>query len=557
MEMTGFKTAEGISVDNLIEILAPCMDDYLYIYNIQKSTMKISPTAVDRFGLESCVMQDATELLSVVYEEDRELLKNNLWLITEGKAKEHNLHYRWLDKHGKPVWINCRGVVLEDADGRPTYLVGCLNETGIQRRADNNTGLLSEMEFWSYIDDLPERITTGFFMHIGIDDFALINSAKGVEYGDYVLNGVANCIRECLSPDQRLYYLVGDQFLVVDLESSGRESASELRDLIHTRINKFIIEEKYEAVFSISVGAIDATTVYEGHEECRGKLEFSLKKAKSMGRNTFYYYTEEDYQAFLRKRKIAAALRHSISDNYNGFAVYYQPIMDCETEKMIGAEALMRFSMRLEEKEEYISPMEVIPLLEDTKLIIPAGRYILNEAAKFSARMQRFIPNFRVNVNASYIQVALGNMEQDIVDVIKHYDLDPRCLCIEMTESGFLDMTPAFMRFRKTLDKYKIQFVVDDFGTGYSNLHCISEMNPAYIKIDRDLTVKSMKDERYYELFNSIISMVHSVGINICVEGVEERAWCQTLREMRVDFLQGYLFGEPCDEQQFMERFTG
>ena len=119
MEMIGFKTADEISVDNLIEILAPCMDDYLYIYNIQEGTMKISSTAVDRFRLESCVMQDPTELLSVVYEEDRELLKNDLWLIAEGKAKKHNLHYRWLDKHGKPVWIECRGVVLEDADGRP------------------------------------------------------------------------------------------------------------------------------------------------------------------------------------------------------------------------------------------------------------------------------------------------------------------------------------------------------------------------------------------------------------------------------------------------------
>ena len=79
------------------------------------------------------------------------------------------------------------------------------------------------MEFWSYIDDLQERITTGFFMHIGIDDFELINSARGVEYGNYVLKGVAKCIRECLLPHQRLYYLLGDQFLVVDLKSNGKE----------------------------------------------------------------------------------------------------------------------------------------------------------------------------------------------------------------------------------------------------------------------------------------------------------------------------------------------
>lgn len=557
MEMIDVKTVEGISMDDLINILASCMDDYLFIYYIQQHTMQISPTAVDRFFLTSCIMKNEEEILSVIYEKDRELLRNNLRLIAEGKTREHNLHYRCLDKQRNPVWINTRGVVIDDADGKPNYLVGCINETGIRGRADNNTGLLGGMEFWSYIRDFPEQITKGFLMHIGIDDFALINSANGVKYGDYVLKCVANCIRECLSPDQRLYYLQGDQFLVVDLKSSGRESAGELRNRIRTRINKFIIAEKYKAVFTISMGAVDATAIYEGQEECRGKLEFSLKKAKGMGKNSFYYYTVKDYRDFLRKRKIIAALRHSIADNFNGFAVYYQPIMDCKTEKMIGAEALMRYSMRLEGKEEMISPVEFIPLLEETKLIIPAGRYILIEAVKFCVRMQSFVPNFKVNVNASYIQVEQGNLEQDILDAIDFYDLNPRCLCIEMTESGFLDMTPAFMQFRRILDEYKIQFVVDDFGTGYSNLHCISEMEPAYIKIDKDLTVKSMKEDRYYDLFRSIISMVHSVDINICVEGVEERVWCQTLRELQVDFLQGYLFGKPCDEQQFIERFAG
>lgn len=121
-------------------------------------------------------------------------------------------------------------------------------------------------------------------------------------------------------------------------------------------------------------------------KECRKKFEFSLKCAKKMGKNSFYSFQQEDYNVFLRKEKIIAALRRSIAERYEGFDVYYQPIMDCASETMVGAEALMRFTMNTEEGMEVISPMEFIPLLEETGLIIPAGRFILKEAAKICLR---------------------------------------------------------------------------------------------------------------------------------------------------------------------------
>lgn len=105
-----------------------------------------------------------------------------------------------------------------------------------------------------------------------------------------------------------------------------------------------------------------------------------------MGKNSFYFFQQEDYNVFLRKEKIIAALRRSIAERYEGFDVYYQPIMDCASETMVGAEALMRFTMNTEEGMEVISPMEFIPLLEETGLIIPAGRFILKKAAKICLR---------------------------------------------------------------------------------------------------------------------------------------------------------------------------
>lgn len=128
--------------------------------------------------------------------------------------------------------------------------------------------------------------------------------------------------------------------------------------------------------------------------------------AKAWGKNSFYSFQQEDYNAFLRKEKIISALCCSIAEQYKGFNVYYQPIMDCATETITGAEALMRFTMDSEEGPEVISPIEFIPLLEETGLIIPAGKFVLKEAAKMCCEIRRFIPGFQMNINVSYAQIA-------------------------------------------------------------------------------------------------------------------------------------------------------
>ena len=541
----------------LFEIITESMDDYLYIFDLQDNTMEISQSAVERFKIPGCVIADATDaVMKAVYEEDRGMLEKHFANISEGKEKVHNLHYRWLDKNGLPIWINCRGIAIDDNEGHARYLVGCMNETGNKRRADNVTGLLGGPEFIAYLRSQAENLSKGFLIHIGIDDFCSINSSRGAAYGDYILRSVAGCMKECLSGSQRIYHLVADQYMIVDLEGTSVEDTLKLKGRITDKLYKFIVAENYEAVFSISVGVIPAATFYEGIEECRGKSEFALKQAKSMGKNGFYIFNEDDYEAFLRKGRIVAALRNSIVNGCKGFEVYYQPIVDCRSEQIIGAEALMRFSMMSEDEQVSVSPVEFIPLLEETGLIIPAGRYVLNEAAEMCSEMQQYIPGFKMNVNVSYVQIIQGKVEQDILGAIRKNSLKPESICIEMTESGFMDMTPSFCRFRKTLDDNNINFVIDDFGTGYSNFHCIRDMNPSYVKMDKDFTAKAMNDARDYELYRNIIPLVHSIDVRICAEGIEERDWYLKMKEMQVDYLQGYYFGRPCRKEQFIQQYA-
>ena len=552
MSQDVFTLFERVSTEKLMEAISKSMDDFLYIFDIQNSKLEVSEAAVDRFMIPNRFLDDA---FSAVYEEDREMLARHLSDVAAGKDKTHDLHYRWLDKEGRPVWINCRGVVVDDKEGNPAYLVGCLNETGNQQRADNVTGLLGGSEFRTYLYSQKEPISAGFLMHIGIDDFSGINSSCGYDYGDYVLKRVADCMKECISDQQRLYRLVGDQYIIVDLQSHSMEDAAQLGKKISKKIYEFIVSEQYKAVFTVSAGAIDARFALEGYEECRRKFDFSLRYAKAMGKNSFYSFKQEDYNAFLRKEKIISALRRSIAERYKGFNVYYQPIMECATETITGAEALMRFTMDSEEGPEVISPIEFIPLLEETGLIIPAGKFVLMEAAKMCREIRRFIPNFQMNINVSYAQIAGGNVEDDIIETIKEYALDPANICVEMTESRLIDMTIPFIRFRHKLENSRIRFAIDDFGTGYSNLHCINDIKPDYIKIDRDFTAKAMNGQRDYELLKNIITMIHSVNAKICIEGIEQREWRQEMEKMGADSLQGYFYGKPCNESNFMSNY--
>lgn len=491
-----------------------------------------------------------------VYKEDRTMIAEDLQQIIEGKEKDHNLYYRWLDKNGMPVWINCRGKVIDDKDGKPHYLIGCVNEIGNAPRADNVSGLLGERELRSYISSHVKDSSSEYLIHIGIDGFNAINGTLGLEYGNYVLKSVADGIKECLSDNQQLYHIVADEYMIVDLESRTRDDVILLQKEICKKIADFIISEKYKVIFTVSTGIIHATKLLKYYDEYRKIAVFSLKQAKSMGGNGVYFFEKEDYELFLRKEKIKSALRNAVANGFEVFDVYYQPIMDCDSGHVIGAEALMRFSMYQDKKKEPVSPVEFIPLLEETGLIVPAGRFVLNEAVAMCHEMRQYIPEFKINVNISYIQMMKSDIWKDILSSIEHYNLPPECLCAELTESGYTDMTSYFNTLRKKFEEKKIQFVLDDFGTGFSNLHCITDMNPNYVKLDKDFTAKAMSNARDYELLNKIVELVHSIDIRICIEGIEKEEWYQKLKEIHVDYLQGYLFGKPCEKNQFLNQFV-
>lgn len=545
--------AEEISVQlfqKVIELYRPSMDDYLFIYDLQKDLYCISSSAVERFKVPDKQFCGATEVFgSLVYPEDLEVLSEELTAARNGERDFHNLEYRWLDPEGNPVWINCRGRVIKNREGKASFLIGCINEIGKNQKADNVSGLLRESGLLHDIAGWETEGMQGFMMRFGIDQFKEINENKGLEYGDMILRKTAECIKEAISPGQKLYRIMSDEFMVVDFTVQSEEEARKLYDKIRRRIDKFIGENGYEVFYTVSAGILDLQRISDISYDNLMKLsEFSLSKAKACGRNQCYVYVEEDYTAFLRKRRLIQLMRKAVNNDYEGFEVHYQPIMDIREQQIYGAEALLRFHT---EETGAVPPVEFIPMLEESGLIIPVGKWVLKQAMMACSEIQKKIPDFHISVNLSYIQILKSNVLADITKGMKKYNLRSGSIMVELTESGMLETNANFREFCEGLKKNEISLALDDFGTGYSNFHYLYHLSPNTIKIDRSFTLRALQYDYEYNMLKHMVNMSHGIALKLCVEGIETEDELAKISEVGPDFIQGYYFGKPMSLEQF------
>lgn len=540
---------------DVIDILNPCIDDYLFIMDLKNDCYYMSPNCLERFHMNENGFSDASEKFAdIVYADDYEMLLKDIWQIKQGEKDFHNIQYRWLGKNCEPIWINCRGRVVHDENNRPEFLVGCVNEIGARQKADNVSGLLLETSMQEELHTHEGKHLKGFILRLGIDSFKEINESRGIDYGDMILRKTAECIRTLISPAQKLYRVVADEFSVVDLNGGTVSEAENLYNEIRRKINQFIEENHYEVFYTISAGILDFESVENQDFFNLMKLsEFALSEAKNNGRNRSYLYNEEDYKIFQHKKKLVQIMRKAVNHNFEGFEAYFQPIVDINEKRLFSAETLLRFRS---EETGMISPVEFIPLLEESGLIIPVGRWVLDQAMKACSKIQKQIPNFHISVNLSYIQIMKSNVLEDILEGISKYDLKEGSILIELTESGFLESNAYFIGFCEGLKNNSIPLALDDFGTGYSNFHYLYNINPNTIKIDRSFTSKALKNDYEYQLLHHMVDMIHSIDSKLCIEGIETKQELNKICQMGPDYIQGYYFGKPCPLEDFMRDFV-
>lgn len=539
---------------DIINLLDSSMDDFLYVYDSETNCYCISPSAVERFNIpKSCFNNVLMEFQKFVYPEDYPKLAEDIISIKKGEKEFHNMEYRWLDRNGAAVWINCRGIALAEESGKPWLFVGCINEIGRQQKADNVSGLLGEFRLRQETLEHQGKWMRGFMLRLGIDNFKEINENRGMDYGDMILRKAAECIEEVIAPEQKLYRIVADEFMILDFSGSSVESAIRLYKKIRSSIDSFIESNFYEVFFTTSAGILELDTLENQNYTDLMKLsEFALNEAKIRGRNRCYVYDKKDYNAFCRKREIIKIMRQAVNNGYQGFEAYFQPIVDIGENRISGAETLLRFHSQ---ELGNISPVEFIPLLEESGLIIPVGKWVLEQAMQACSEIQKTVKDFRISVNLSYIQVLKSNVLMEILVGVEKYRLRPGSVVVEMTESGFLESNETFISFCEGLKENGVLLALDDFGIGYSNFHYLYNLSPDSIKIDRGFTVKALNNEYECELLRHMVDMVHSINLKLCIEGIETKEEFARICEIEPDYIQGYYFGKPCPLEQFRWQF--
>ena len=379
---------------DVVNGFSPCMNDYLYVYDLKNDTYFITESALERFRLPGNLFHNVVESHALfTYPDDVPMLQDDLGKLLRGEQKMHDLRYRWLSKEGEPIWINCKGRILADEEGEAAFLVGCINEIGRRQEADNVSGLLGEnllKEYWpNMISEYPVAL-----LRIGIDGFKEINERLGNEYGDMVLKEVAKSIEQCLEEGQSVFRLFADEFLVVDVKHDSVEELADLYDQVRKSIDVLLTLHHYEVLYTISGGITQGDAVDADYMKTMKYSEFALQEAKRRGKNQVYLYEKQDYEDWRKKRNLMNMLRRCVTDGFKGFHLYFQPIIS-KDEDLLYSEALLRFQ---DEDGTWISPVEVIPLLEESGLIIPVGKWVMEQAFTCCREFQKYRKDYKVSI---------------------------------------------------------------------------------------------------------------------------------------------------------------
>ena len=552
------KKFQSMSVDELcsvIDLLSPTTDNYPYVVDFRSDFYYIANQALERFCIPKNGFHNViSKHKEFVYAPDYEKLKAEFDDLLETYRCTHSMEYRWLYLKKKPIWIHCKGYLVRDDNMKPLYMIGCVNEIGKRQKADNVSGLLGESGFREYMNQLDTPLETGYLLRIGIDHFKEINDNFGQEYGDFVLKKTAECISGCTSEGQKVYKLVADEFLILDVASDEAKDADKLYDKVREAIDRFIETNEFKVMYTVSGGIVPFAAL-KGNQcsEALKLTDFALNEAKKLGRNRCYIFNGETYRKFLRKREITQELREAVINGFQGFTAFYQPVFAEDKKVPYGAEALMRFTS---EKFGMISPAEFIPILEETGLIIPAGRWMMKEAMGKCSEIRKILSGFRMSINISQVQASKSDVIQDISAEMKRTGLPLEAVIVELTESDLLEQNINEKHFLTELKRMGISLALDDFGTGYSNFHYLSELKPEIIKIDRSFTAKAVADEQEYYLLNQFCTMIHNLDMKICIEGIESAQEWLKIRKLCPEFTQGYFWGKPCGYEEFVRKFV-
>lgn len=543
----------------LFDLIKRTTDEYLVFVDIETRTALLSPNLVRDFGLPAEVVADFGAVWTpLVHPEERDQLAASLTAIMERlNVFEHAMEYRVRDRFGGYVWLRSHGRVgALGKDGAQPIFVSMIRRMANRNQADDITGLLNKYQFEHSLKVALSayRITGqgGAVMVLGIDNFKIVNETFNRMLGDRVLKLVADVILALLPEELTLYKLDGDEYGIL-YPAADAELAQQLYENIQKALTQPFEIEGHRIFVTVSAGTVLYPQAGKDYLVLHKHAEAAMDLAKRDGKNRNCLFSKEQYNRWVRSITMRESLRASVEEGCSGFRLMYQPQVDARTRRLIGAEALLRWRSP---RGRMVAPMEFIPLLEETKLILPVGKWLFEQAVLQVRAWRALLPDFRMSINMSYEQVRDPSFQEFVPACLKRLGVPSAAVTLELTESCIV----ADWKFvNGQFDAYRrlgIKIAMDDFGKGYSSLASLKNLSCDVVKVDRAFVEHLAEGNFDQQLVRAVTALCHSIGMRVCIEGVEQETTFALLRDTcDADAIQGYLFGHPETPENFAQRF--
>ena len=428
----------------------------------------------------------------------------------------------------------------------------------LEKTVEQRTVDLQNMIFRDTVTHLPSRmfllqqITATLeagdlsfaVVYIDCDQFKLVNGAFGYAVGNQLLKAIGDRLNQHLRTGDLLARIGEDEFcfLLHQIDRQNLEQAIEpyIQKILQSFINPFIVSG-CEIFISACIGIAVGHSLDQQPEELLQDADTAMYKAKIKGKGSYQIFDRQMYLATLNRLTLENDLQRALKQQE--FITYYQPIINLATEKISGFEALVRWR---HPERGLISPLEFIPCMEETGLIVPVGIMILKQAClQLKAWHDLGWTELTMSVNLSVRQFACPNLVEDIDQVLLETAIDPNYLKMEITESAIMDNAQTAITVLEQLRSRHIQISIDDFGTGYSSLGYLHRFPVDNLKIDRSFVSQIQSDKRKYQVVDMIVSLSKQLQLSIIAEGIETTEQLQWLQNVGCEYGQGYLFSKP------------
>ncbi|MGV3743008.1 MAG: PAS domain S-box protein [Burkholderiaceae bacterium] len=500
-----------------------------------------------------------------IHPDDEPRVMDSYHAYVEGKISSLTTEYRTACKNGNWKWVLSRGVLVRKGkDGKPHRMIGMLTDISERKKADEriwrhaNFDALTEMPNRRlFRDRLEQEVrkaqrahTAIALLFIDLDRFKQVNDLLGHDAGDLLLIQAARRVEGCVREADTVARLGGDEFTVILAALEGIEKVEQIAQKILTALAEpFGIGKEYVYI-SGSVGIALYPDDADSAEELIRKADQAMYAAKNSGKNQFSYFTRLMDERAHQRLRLINELRRALE--MGQLSVAYQPVVELSTDRVIKAEALLRWNHPFFGNVE---PAHFVPLAEESGLISEIGDWIFREAASSAKRWSQALGiAFQVGVNKSPIQF-LSKEADTWVDYLREVDLPAQNITVEITEGLLLhassEVCDRLLEYRDA----GIQVALDDFGVGYSSMAYLKKFDIDYLKIDQSFVQDMAENEYSRTIAESIIVMAHKLGLKVIAEGVETEVQRELLMEAGCDYGQGYLFARPLAVADFENRF--